>query len=273
MKEIYLFLVGIVLVVGILLVKEFGLDQNGRRIEGIPENLVAIDGGLIEVETETRVPIIMYHYVREVNRGSDPLGWNLSINPADFEKQLSWLKEKGYKSVHLKDLVDGKVPDKAVVLTFDDGLEDFYTTALPLLREYGFTASNSIVTGMIGSHEHMNEEEIKECIKAGIEITSHTIGHVNLANMDDTSVRKEVVESRDFLEKEFGVEVVGFVYPSGKYNSDVVRILREEGYGVAVTTEYGEADLVAGDMLSLPRVRVDNRDGFKRFVEKMEELE
>lgn len=221
-------------------------------------------------ETETKVPIIMYHYVRNVDKNADPLGWNLSINPGDFEKQLAWLKEQGYRGVHLADLMDGKVPEKGVVLTFDDGLEDFYTTALPLLKKYGFTASNAVITGMIGANEHMNTEQIKGSIKAGVEITSHTIGHLDLAKQSEAEVRRQVRESRDFLEKTFGIGVTGFVYPSGKYNDAVVRILAEEGYKIAVTVEYGEADLVSANLLLLSRVRIDNRDGFEGFVKKME---
>ena len=224
-------------------------------------------------DTATKVPIIMYHYVREVNQNADPLGWNLSINPADFEKQLAWLEENGYRGVHLEDLIDGKVPEKAVVLTFDDGLEDFYTTALPILKKYGFTASNAVITGMIGTHEHMTGEQIRECIKAGVEITSHTIGHLDLAKQSEAEVRRQVTESRDFLEKEFGIEIMGFVYPSGKYNDAVVRILAEEGYKTAVTVEYGEADLASDNPLLLPRIRIDNRDGFEGFVGKMEAVE
>lgn len=223
-------------------------------------------------ETETRVPIIMYHYVREVDKSADPLGWNLSIKPAIFEEQLKWLKEQGYIGVHLEDLLDGKVPQKAVVLSFDDGLEDFYTTALPLLQKYGFTASNAVVTGMVGAHEHMTEEQIRECVAAGIEITSHTIGHIDLSTTNEDEVRRQVTESRDYLEDEFGIDVFAFVYPSGKYNDAVVRILVEEGYKIALTTQPGEADLAADDWLLLPRVRIDNRDGLEGFKAKLESL-
>ncbi len=223
-------------------------------------------------DTTTTVPIIMYHYVRNVDKNADPLGWNLSINPTDFEKQLAWLKEQGYRGVHLKDLIDRKVPEKAVVLTFDDGLEDFYTTALPILQKYGFTASNAVITGMIGAHEHMTNEQIKRCVEAGVEITSHTIGHLDLAKQSEAEIRRQITESRDYLEREFGVDIHGFVYPSGKYNDSVVQILAEEGYKIAVTVEYGEADLVEDKILLLPRIRIDNRDGFDGFVVKMEAI-
>ncbi len=225
------------------------------------------------VDLVTEVPIIMYHYVREVDKTADPLGWNLSINPADFEKQLQYLQKQGYVGIHLADLLDKKVPEKAVVLTFDDGLEDFYTTALPLLQKYGFTASNAIITGMVGGHEHMTKDQIEAIIEAGIEITSHTISHPDLAASSEEFVREQVTDSKNFLKEEFGVDVSGFVYPAGKYNDTVVRVLEESAYQIAVTTEYGEADLANDKMLLLPRIRIDNRDGFEGFVTKLEALE
>lgn len=223
-------------------------------------------------QTATKVPIIMYHYVREVDKAADPLGWNLSITPTIFEEQLKWLKEQGYVGMHLEDLFDGKVSEKAVVLSFDDGLEDFYTTALPLLQKYDFTASNAVVTGMVGAHEHMTEKQIRECVAAGIEITSHTVGHIDLSTTNEDEVRRQVTESRDYLENAFGIDVSAFVYPSGKYNDTVVRVLGEEGYKIALTTQPGESDLIVDDWLLLPRVRIDNRDGLEGFKAKLENL-
>lgn len=221
-------------------------------------------------DTETQIPIIMYHYVRVVDKNKDPLGYNLSINPEDFEKQMKYLKEQGYTSLHLQDLIDGKVPKKAIVLSFDDGLEDFYTTALPILKKYEFTASNAVITGMIGAHEHMTEQQIRECIEAGIEITAHSVNHYDLAKISAAELGVQLIESKNYLEKTFGLEVVGFIYPSGKYNDEVVREAASAGYKIAATTQYGEADLAKDELLLLPRIRIDNRDGYKGFVKKLE---
>lgn len=224
-------------------------------------------------DTESKVPVVMYHYVRIVDAKKDPLGYNLSINPSDFEKQMKYLKDQGYTTIHLSDLVDKKVPKKAIVLSFDDGLEDFYTTALPILQKYGFTASNAVITGMIGSHEHMTEAQIRECVKAGIEITSHTVSHLDMAKLSKEQLKKQLAESKSYLEKTFGVVVVGFIYPSGKYNDLAVQMVKDEGYKIAATTQYGEADLKTNNILLLPRVRIDNRDGYNGFVKKLESLE
>ena len=223
------------------------------------------------VEAQSKVPILMYHYVRDIDINYDQIGWNLSISPEDFEKQLQYLSDNNYQTIHLEDLLDGTVPEKSVVLTFDDGLSDFYTTALPLLQKYEMTASNSIITGMVGDGNHMTIQEIQECLDAGIEITAHTVTHPNLSALSEEDVRAQIEESRAYLESTFGIDLDAFVYPSGKYNDDVVALLNEAGFEVAATTQFGVADLESDNMLTLPRIRIDNRDGYEGFVKKIEE--
>ncbi|MCX6734305.1 MAG: polysaccharide deacetylase family protein [Candidatus Peregrinibacteria bacterium] len=224
-------------------------------------------------DTESKVPVVMYHYVRIVDKVKDPLGYDLSINPTDFEKQMKYLKDQGYTTIHLEDLLDKKVPKKAIVLSFDDGLEDFYTTALPILQKYGFTASDAVITGMIGQHEHMTNDQIRECIKAGIEITSHTVTHFDMSKLTKEQLHKQLAESKSYLEKTFGIKVDGFIYPSGRYNDLAVQTVKDEGYKIAATTKYGEADLAKDNILLLPRVRIDNRDSYNGFVKKLERVE
>ncbi len=220
----------------------------------------------------TKVPIIMYHYVRDVDEKKDGLGWRLSINPRDFEKQMKYLKDNGYTTLHLSDLIAGKVPKKSIVLSFDDGLEDFYTTALPILQKYGFTASDAVITGMVGAHEHMTKEQIKACIEVGIEITSHTKSHLDMSKISGAELLAQVVDARDFLKNNFDIEPMAFVYPSGKYNDAAIKILQQNGYKIALTTHEGEADLSKDNMLTLPRLRIDNREGFIGFKNVLEKI-
>jgi len=220
----------------------------------------------------TKVPIIMYHYVRDVDETKDGLGWRLSINPIDFDKQMKYLKDNGYTTIHLSDLAKRKVPKKSIVLSFDDGLDDFYTTALPILQKYGFTASDGVITGMVGAHEHMTKEQIKACIAAGIEITSHTESHLDMSKISGLDLEKQVSDARDFLKNNFGIEPFGFVYPSGKYNDAAIKVLQKNGYKIAVTTQEGEADLSKDNMLILPRIRIDNREGFTGFKSVLDKI-
>lgn len=275
MRNFIIFVLALIFgIVFVNAIKESFEDTHSKDVQKISEKFVEKPVEKIPKEKiVNKVPIIMYHYVREVDKNTDLLGWNLSINPADFEKQLNYLKENGYKTIHLSDLISGNVAEKSIVLTFDDGLTDFYTTALPLLQKYGFTASNGIITEMVEAWEHMTEDQIKKCVDAGIEITSHSLNHPDMASLAETEAKRQLTESRDYLKNKFGVDVIGFVYPSGKYSDLVVKILGEEGYKIAITTEYGEADLANDNMLLLPRIRIDNRDSYSGFVKKLENLE
>lgn len=278
MKKIYLFLVAVMLVLGGMPVAEDVIfTEENKGLSAILNRVkTVVDESQkppVLPDTEHQIPIVMYHYVRVVDKEKDALGYKLSINPSDFEKQMKYLKDEGYTTIHMKDLLDKKVPKKAIVLVFDDGLEDFHSAALPVLQKYGFTASNAVITGMIGAHEHMSEAQIRECVKAGIELLSHTVSHLDMSKLSKEQLKKELAESKDYLEKTFGVEVKGFVYPSGRYNNLAVQMVKDEGYEIATTTQYGEANLEKNNMLLLPRVRIDNRDGYSGFVKKLEVLE
>ncbi len=286
-KKIYLFLVAIILVLGGMLLhfqyagwpvaEDVILAEENEGLSAILNQVqMVVDESKkppVLPDTEHQVPIVMYHYVRVVDKEKDALGYNLSINPSGFEKQMKYLKDHGYTTIHLADLLDKKVPKKAIVLVFDDGLEDFYTTALPILQKYGFTASNAVITGMIGAHEHMSEAQLRECVKAGIELLSHTVSHLDMSKLSKEELKKQLAESKAYLEKTFGVKVEGFVYPSGRYNELAVQMVKDEGYKIATTTQYGEANLEKNNMLLLPRVRIDNRDGYSGFVKKLEAIE
>ena len=215
---------------------------------------------IVEVSEVSEVPVMMYHYVRDVDRSKDSLGWNLSVSPELFEEHLNVLWESGYESVGVADLADGLVEEGSVVLIFDDGTVDFYETAWPLFRQYGFGASIALVSDFIGSDGYMSREQIEELVDGGIEILGHSASHKDLRSAD---LQREVVESKKALEEMFGVEVVGFVYPSGKYNSGVLGAIEEAGYEAAFTVKNGMADL-SGDLFQLPRFRMDNREAFKK---------
>ena len=222
--------------------------------------------------TTHEVPILMYHYVRHVDKNADPLGWNLSVTPELLDQQLAYLAAENYNTIHLEDLLEGKIPENPIVLTFDDGLEDFYTDAFPLLKKYDFTASNGIVTEFIGAPAHMNLEQIQEIHEAGIELSSHTLTHADLETSASEEVRRQVKDSKSYLDQTFGLNIRILVYPAGRFDEEAVQILKEEGYELAVTTQYGEANLLEDEILLLPRIRIDNRDGFEGFRSKLQAL-
>ncbi|NJN16409.1 MAG: polysaccharide deacetylase family protein [Oscillochloris sp.] len=204
------------------------------------------------------VPILMYHYVRYVDKGSDPLGFSLSVTPEQLTAQLDWLQRNGYETVRM-DVVGaciggaGPCPARAVALTFDDGYMDAYTTALPLLQRYGFTATFYIVSDFVGRPGYMGWNELAALRDAGMEIGAHSVSHPDLTTLDLNGLRDQVGRSRDVLAANLGIPIVSFCYPGGKFNDTVAAVTQESGFLSATTTmQEGPQN----DLFRLPRLRI-----------------
>ncbi len=208
-------------------------------------------------EAAPYIPILMYHYIREVDPDADPLGFRLSVRPDRFAEHLAWLRERGYVGLRMRDLAAclraNDCPRRAVALTFDDGYADNVTTALPLLRRYGFVATFFIVTGFVGREGYMDWEDLALLRDSGMELGAHTVSHADLEALDLDQARHEILASRRALEERLGIEVVSFSYPAGSYTSAVRRLIREAGFSSAVTTAPAER---LERLDALPRRRV-----------------
>jgi peptidoglycan/xylan/chitin deacetylase (PgdA/CDA1 family) len=237
-------------------------SQTPAMNELIPAGRVAVN-----------VPILMYHYIRVNPDPRDRLGFGLSVTPADFEAQMTWLAANGYHPIDLQDLeryLGGarSLPPRPVVLTFDDGYEDFYTTAYPVLRSHHFTAVSYVVTGFLGAPRYMTVAQVIELDAAGIEIGAHTVTHADLTRLAAANMRHEVADSRAMLEGLLKHPVVDFCYPSGKVNAAVVLQVEVAGFRSATTTAAGTTHSL-GDRFSWTRVRVAGGESLADFVQRL----
>lgn len=213
----------------------------------------------------------MYHYIRPMPGPNDPVGQDLTVTPRRFAQQLAYLVSHGYHTITLEDLSLARahkyaLPRHPVVLTFDDGYEDFYTTAWPLLRRYYFRATIFVITGFVGRHNYLTWREIKQLDSTGmVEIGSHTVDHLDLTTLSLPAARYQLVQSRRELANKLRHPVDSFSYPGGKFNSQVVELVREAGYRSAVTTLYGWATSQV-DPLALPRVRIHGSTTLAEFA-------
>lgn len=204
------------------------------------------------------IPILMYHYVRYVDSGADPLGYNLSVTPDQFAAQLDWLKRNGYDTVRMDTVGaciqgQGPCPARAVALTFDDGYSDAFSAALPLLQQYGATATFYIISSAVGQPGYMNWDELRTLQSAGMEIGSHSITHPDLTTLGFAEASVEIHESGALLSSQLGVPMKSFCYPSGRFNADIENITRDAGYTSATTTIQ---DGPQSDPFALPRLRI-----------------
>ena len=187
-------------------------------------------------------PILEYHQVTDEQLDPDFDVYN--VPPADFAEQLNFLQAQGYTTITLQDFMrvvhgKGTLPEKPIVLTFDDGYADNYTTMLPILEAHSMTAVVYVITNEIGKKNYLTFDQLKDMQRRGIEIGSHTADHLPLTSLDETTRLKQIHESKIFLEWGGLQTIYSLSYPNGAFNSEIVEILRQSEYLTAVTGEAG----------------------------------
>lgn len=209
-----------------------------------------------------RVPILMYHYISTPPPGSNALRRDLSVPPERFREHLAYLKSQGYQTITLHDLVYAltrgtPLPPKPIILTFDDGYEDNYTNAFPILQEFGYVGTFFIVTNNpdTGRPGYMTWDQLREMYAAGMEIGSHARDHVDLRGKDDDYLIWQILGSSESIANQLGVRPEAFAYPSGRYNQHIIDLVRSAHYWAAVTTEGGMTHST-DTLLTLHRIRV-----------------
>lgn len=218
------------------------------NIENIADRLECIFQSLRVRYYENEIPIIYYHRIaKDIN---DAGKHGIFVTEKQFEDHLSYLKREGYKTITFEEALQIKkecTPGKFVIITFDDGYEDNYTLAFPLLKKYGFTA----LIFLVAKHEYniwdaksnepklrmMNQEQILEMMKSGIEFGSHTLTHADLSKVPYAEARRELIESKIKLEEKSGSVIFTFAFPYGNCNEAVKVLVREAGYKFAFATD------------------------------------
>lgn len=221
--------------------------------------------------SQLEIPILMYHYIRTPpSPYRDLLGYNLSVAPAVFTAQMDWLSVHGYHTVTFNDVRlywrhVQPLPAKPVIITLDDGYEDLYTAAYPILAAHGFTAVAYIVSSFVGRKGYVTADQVKQLDSFGIEIAAHTVNHADLARTSGPWLAYQLVESKRWLETLLGHPVVDMAYPSGKFNPAAELAVASAGYFSATTEDYGifHSQL---DRFAWTRVRVGGGEPMSMFI-------
>ncbi|QGM26845.1 polysaccharide deacetylase family protein [Acinetobacter towneri] len=224
-----------------------------------------------------RPRVLMYHMVREHIDGAK---FNkLRVKPAEFDKQVAWMKAQGFHFVTMQELQDnwGNHPEKTVAITFDDGYLDNLENAFPILEKYQAKATIYVVvdrhdrdwstykkahhnSGELAHEPKLNDIQVKQLSNSGlIEIGSHTMTHANLSKLDDAACLKELTESKYQLEALIAKPVKSFAYPFGIYSERDVQLAKQAGYSNAVTTKEG-IDSISPDFMQLQRIKISGKD-------------
>ena len=224
--------------------------------------------------------ILMYHMVSGHRRGAK---FNkLRVPPAQFERQVAYLAGNGWTFAHVSELKNA-LPDKTVVLTFDDGYRDNLEYAHPILARYNAKATLYLVedrfdrdwstakkahhdSGELMQEPKLSDAEVKTMLASGVwELGAHTLTHANLPATEPQQRAEEVIKGRTALQQKFNQSIPSFAYPFGIYDTEDVRLAEKAGYDFAVTTEEGIDPLPYAKPLELKRIKVSGKEGLWSF--------
>lgn len=235
-------------------------SQSGNSQKGTQTSQSTSTAKWKTYDEPVQIPILMYHAVHVMDP-SEASNANLIVDPDLFEAQIKALSKAGYYFLTpeeaYKAFTENALPAKKVVwLTFDDGNEDFYTIAYPILKKYKAKATNNVITGFVkkGNAGNLTVKQMKEMMAHGMSFQSHTVNHPDLSATDKATQKVELTDSIDFLENKLNTKVNTIAYPSGRYNQTTLDLAKKT-YKLGLTTNEGLASTKDG-LLSLNRIRI-----------------
>lgn len=216
------------------------------------------------------VPILEYHVVGTAP--ADAPFPELYVRRANFAVQLQWLRRHGFHAVSLGRVYDYwtrgyALPPKPVVLSFDDGYREDFTNVRPLLLSHHWPAVLNLAVQNVLDRK-LTIPQLRAMVGDGWEVDAHTMTHVDLTTVFGAELRYQVAGSRRWIQRRLHVPVAFFCYPSGRYDSEVLRAVRSAGFLGATTENQGPASPRDG-YLTLDRVRVNGSDSLATFAAKL----
>jgi peptidoglycan/xylan/chitin deacetylase (PgdA/CDA1 family) len=183
----------------------------------------------------------------------------------EFDEQMEYLYYSGYTSISPDELLDyiqfnKPLPDKAVLITFDDGYRDTYVHAYPILKKYNFSATVFLITDYVGTNNnYLDWNQIKEMYNHGFVFGSHTLNHIELINTTEEYAEYQLAKSREAIMWRLNDPVNYFAYPEGFYNKAIIKLVQDIGYRAAFTVNFGR-DKRDSNVFALNRIPI-----FKSF--------
>ncbi|GMR16734.1 MAG: hypothetical protein BMS9Abin31_1106 [Gammaproteobacteria bacterium] len=230
----------------------------------------------------TRTIILMYHIIDNPRDASEE---KYCCGVKNFEQQMQYLRQSEYSPISLDSYISSlrsksQIPDKPIIITFDDGFEDFYRNAVPVAQKHDIPLTLFMVAKGIGGtnkwmHQRgkpkrnlLNQKELLACAKAGVTIGSHTLSHPRLTEVDDKTANNEIKLSKLHLQDVLGQEVKHFAYPYGLYDPEQLKIVEEAGYESACSTRSG-FNRNNINLFELHRIEVYGSDSLWHFKQKL----
>jgi peptidoglycan/xylan/chitin deacetylase (PgdA/CDA1 family) len=211
------------------------------------------------------VPILLYHHILQ----GKPT--NLySVSAENFQEQLKYLKNSGYHTIALSQLIQAisvgiDLPEKPILISFDDGNENVYLNAFPLMKIYGFIGEVYIIGNRINVDGFLSKDQLKELISSGWEIGSHGMKHIDLVQ-NPGALREEIGISKKKIEDLLNIKVISFAYPFGKATKITMDWVKQVGYlagmGLGIINQNGKENI-----FYLNRRQVESNIPLQDFIE------
>ncbi|NOY69205.1 MAG: polysaccharide deacetylase family protein [Deltaproteobacteria bacterium] len=231
-------------------------------------------GGLTTQGYQT-VPILVYH------RFSTHKGDRTTVTEKNFNDQMEFLKENGYRTITLDQLLDfmefkSSLPEKSVVITIDDGWKSTYDIAYPILKKYHFKATLFVYTDFVGGGKALDWGRIKELAENGFDIQNHTKTHRNMATPKKgedikayfNAITGEITQAEETIYRKTGKKCKYLAYPYGKTNHLVIAALKKLGYRGAVSVSRGTTPFYH-DKYTLRRSAIYGDYNIKNFSDNL----
>lgn len=202
------------------------------------------------------IPVLNYHQINDFAHDA------LTVNSKQFEAQMKYLSDEGYHTITPYELTDAmengsSLPDKPVLITFDDGYLDNYTNAFPILKKYHMKATIFLISDYVGVYpNYLTWDKALEMQEQQIDLESHTLNHVDLTktgSADETL--HQLIDSKQAIEWHLQKKVAFLAYPCGAYNDETKDLVRQAGYRAAFTVHYGAVQ-PGDDLYALDRVPI-----------------
>jgi peptidoglycan/xylan/chitin deacetylase (PgdA/CDA1 family) len=220
--------------------------------------------------------VLCYHHLTDTPKSA------YDVKPADFRAQLQALRDGGYQSINCRQVAGylgntQDLPERSVVISFDDGRASVLRIAKPLLDEFGFQAVLFINPDAVGGNNYLSWDDLKTLAQAGYEIGSHTMSHLNLTRKlkklsreaFQQKVREEIEASYREIETRLGQAPVALAYPFGNYDAAVMQMTRDAGYRLGLSIDPGAVDNQS-DPLALPRKMIVDGTSLRTFQRNLD---
>lgn len=216
------------------------------------------------------IPVLMYHALEDQDH---PAGYVdkgdriYLLNVCQFREQMSYLYRNGFQSFQIKEVLSSeKIPEKSVIITFDDGHESNYCLALPILKEFGFKAEFFLTTDWIGKSHYMMPEQIKKLSMEGMSIGSHGVTHAFLDDLSDEEIEKELYHSKKVLTQLVEKPIISLSAPGGRIKEGLISLAIKNSYRILCTSRPALLYDRAQVFTTIPRFTIRRNTSISDFI-------